>query len=61
MRYFINILIVLTLSSCSITNEDKETVLGNIDIQFQTGCEAREDYSISILTENGQLIAKKIH
>ncbi len=60
MKHFKNILIVLILTSCSITNTDKEAVLENIDIQFQTGCEARKNYSISILTENGQLIVKKI-
>ncbi len=60
MRHFKYIMIVLILCSCSITNNEKESVLENIDIQFQTGCEAREDYSISIMTDNGQLIVKKI-
>lgn len=54
------ILIILILSSCATKNEDNQPILPNIDIQFQTGCYTREDYSISILTDNGQLIAKKI-
>jgi hypothetical protein len=60
MRIIKYILIILILSSCSTKNEDKQQKLPNIDIHFQTGCEVREDFSISILTENGNLIARKI-
>jgi len=60
MRHFKYIFIVLILTSCSISNNEKKSELKNMDILFQTGCESRVDYSISILTENGQLIAKKI-
>jgi len=60
MRIFKNILIFVILSSCSTKNENKQQILPNIDIQFQTGCVVHEDYLISILTENGQLIARKI-
>lgn len=60
MRQFKYIFIVLILTSCSFTNNEKKSKLKNMDILFQTGCEARIDYSISIMTENEQLIAKKI-
>ena len=52
--------LALIITSCSIEKNKKEYLLPNIDIQFETGCETRENYSISIYTESGQLIAKKI-
>lgn len=60
MKLLKYILIFLILSSCSHKNEEIEQILPNIDIQFQTGCIARFDYSISIKTENGKAIARKI-
>jgi len=51
--------IALIITSCSTQQNENENLLPNIEIQFETGCESRESYSISIQTESGQLIAKK--
>jgi hypothetical protein len=59
MRPLKYILIILILTSCYNPNNGKKSELKNIDILFQTGCYTRIDYSISIMTENGHLIAKK--
>jgi len=56
-------LITLLLSSCLFQKTDRlseKNSIPDIDIQFETGCEERSNYLISILNVNNKLIAKKI-
>ena len=62
-KYFLLVSLTILMVSCthnSAKDEAKAPELANIYIQYQTGCEVRENSAISIYSENGIMMAEKV-